>query len=309
MLRNILFVLMGGIMHLFAADIEIDGAKNLCRIEGVTYPSVGLGTYPLRGEICTTAVACAANDGYRIIDTATFYDNFESIAQAIKGQDRKELYIISKVWHDQQSPLAIRHDLQQTLKRLDINYLDAYLLHWPNSAIPIEETLYAMDALREEGKIRHIGLSNVTVNHLKRALEVGVPITWVQVEMHPYFYDKELLDFCQAHGIFIQAWRPLDLGRIKDDPILVAIGNKHGKTPCQVALRWIVQHDCIPLPGSKSETHIKENFNSLNFSLSSEEMEQIDHRAALGKRCRVTHDFGLGFCDEFDLSYEECWPK
>ena len=296
-------------MRLSAASIEIDAEKGSCRIEGTTYPSIGFGTYPMKDNVCTIAVSHAMDYGYRMIDTATFYDNFESIAHALQGRDRGQFYIISKVWHDQQSPIALRCDLEQTLKHLRTDYLDLYLLHWPNSTIPIEETLHAMNLLRKEGKIRHIGLSNVTVNHLKRALEVNVPITWVQSEMHPYFYDRALLDFCQSHDIAIQAWRPLDLGRIKDDPLLVSIGNNHGKTPCQIALRWIVQHGCIPLPSSKNEAHIKENLDSLNFSLSTEEMDQIDHRAAAGKRFRVTEDVGLGFCDEFDLTYQQCWPK
>ena len=103
-----------------------------------------------------------------------------------------------------------------------------------------------MDALRREKKIRHIGLSNVSVNHLKKALEVGVPITWVQVEMHPYFYDGALLEFCRENGIGVQAWRPLNLGKFGEDELLIEIGKKHGKTVSQVALRWIVQHGCVP---------------------------------------------------------------
>lgn len=294
-------------MHSFA--VEVDIKNDICKVDGVNYPSIGFGTYRLTGKKCTAAVDQAARAGYRIIDTATYYENFDGVAEALKGHDRRGFYIISKVWHDRQSPEDLRRDLDITLKQLQTDYLDAYLIHWPNSKIPIKETLAAMEELRQAKKIRHIGLSNVSVNHLKKALEVGVPITWVQVEMHPYFFDVDLLDFCREHSITVQAWRPLDLGRIGEDKMLVDIGKKYGKTACQVALKWIIQHGCIALPGSKSETHIRENLDIKDFFLSKEEMCQIDQRAIKGDRFRLEEEHGLGFTDEFDFSYDECWPN
>ncbi len=298
-------------MHAFASSnsVEVDILSSFCKIDGVNYPVVGFGTYPLTGKVCTEAVEQAAKAGYRIIDTATYYENFEGIAEALKGQDRCSFYIISKVWHDRQSPEDLREDLDLTLKQLQTNYLDAYLLHWPNSKTSIKKTLATMEELRKQKKIRHIGLSNVSVNHLRKALKVGVPITWVQVEMHPYFFDSDLLNFCREHSITVQAWRPLDLGRMSEDKMLIDMGIKHGKTACQIALKWIVQHGCIPLPGSKSQTHIRENLDIRDFSLSKEEMQQIDQRAIRGTRFRLGEEQGLGFTDEFDFSYENCWPN
>lgn len=298
-------------MHVFASSnpIEVDIKRGVCKIEGIGYPIIGFGTYPLTGKVCSIAVEQAIKSGYRIIDTATFYENFDSIAQALKGQERHRFYIISKVWHDKQSPEDLHKDLDRTLEQLQTNYLDAYLLHWPNSKISIKQTLAAMEQLREQKKIRHIGLSNVSVNHLKKALEMGIPIAWVQVEMHPYFYDRELLNFCGEHSITVQAWRPLDLGRISEDTMLKEMGNKYGKTACQVALRWIIQHGCIPLPGSKNAHHIQENLDIMNFALSKEEMQKIDQRAITGTRFRLKEEHGFGFTDELDFSYEECWPN
>lgn len=269
---------------------------------------LGFGTYPLKGEVCMEAVKQAYKDGYRIFDTATYYRNFDAIAEALKGKERSSYSIISKVWHSMHAPEHLRKDLEWTLEQLKTDYLDTYLLHWPNSGIPIEKTLLAMDELRKAGKIRRIGLSNVSVNHVKRALEVGVPIHSVQVEMHPQFYDPELLQFCQERSIQVQAWAPLGRGRISEDTALAKIGEKYGKTASQVALRWIIQHGCLPLPGSKSAAHIHENREVLDFALSPEEMAAIDERAKQGERERFTKE-RIGFTDEFDFTYEECWPK
>lgn len=302
-MRILLFVL-GVFMNVFASTVEIDSQAGLCKIEGVEYPMVGYGTYlAMRPE----SVLQAAEAGYRIIDTATLYKNFEGIAEAFTQLDRSQFYIISKVWRDKQSPVDLREDLEQTLQRLGMDYIDAYLLHVPNSEISIEETLNAMQQLKEERKIRHIGLSNVSVNHVKRALEVGIPITWVQVEMHPHFYDPALLAFCKLHAIGVQAWAPLGRGRISNDPALAKIGQKYGKTASQVAIRWIVQHGCIPLPGSKNAGHMRENRDAMDFTLVKEDMEAIDHMAREGKRERFTKK-AFGFEDEFDFSYEQCWP-
>lgn len=283
--------------------------------EGIAIPTnppsrisleIGFGTYLLTGDEGAAAMEKAASFGYQIIDTATYYKNFAEVASMLKKFGRERFYLISKVWHDKQSPSDLQEDLDHGLKELQTDYLDAYLLHWPNSKEPIEKTLRKMEELRQQKKIRHIGLSNVTAHHVRRALEVGVPISCVQVEMHPFFYDAELIRFCQEHSIAVQAWAPFARGRVCNDPLLSTIGRKYGKTASQVAIRWILQHGCIPLPSSKKEEHMQENRDVFDFALSAEEMEKIDARALSGKRERVTKNW-IGFDDEFDFSYEECW--
>lgn len=279
------------------------------QIEAIHYPGVGFGTYPLKGDICFRAILQAAEKGYRIIDTATFYDNFIPIGNALKKFNRKDFYLISKVWPDKQTPQGLQQDIELTLSQLQTNYLDAYLIHWPNSKIPIENTLEMMDSFRKKGLIRHIGFSNVTVNHLKRILEHKVPIAWVQVEMNPIFYDAKLLQFCKEKSIAVQAWAPLARGRLVKDTLLNRLGEAYHKLPTQIALKWIVQHHCLPLPGSQSENHLRQNLDIFDFTLSQEDMRAIDHQAATGQRTRITPNLGLGFIDEFDFTYEQCWPK
>lgn len=294
-------------MNSYSNLIQFHPEKTICIIEGVDYPAVGFGTFPL-GALCTAAVEQAAYSGYRIIDTATCYENFGSIAQAFQSHNRSHFYLISKVWHDMQTPESLHKDLENTLYELQISYLDAYLLHWPNNTIPIGKTLATMQKLQNEKKIRHIGLSNVTVYHLKKALECGIPITWVQIEMHPLFCDKALLDFCKKHTVAIQAWAPLNRGNLCHDKMLNDIGKKHKKTASQVALRWIVQHECLPLPCSKNPHHIQDNLTIQDFYLSDEDMQQVDKRAFAGTRFRLTEEYGFGFTDEFDFTYDQCWP-
>lgn len=271
-------------------------------IDNQPYPIVGYGTYPATGNECAKAVEAAIKAGYKIIDTATFYRNIEPIGDVVKRHGRQNFYIISKVWIDSLTPDKVREDFAKTLEQLQTDYLDAYLIHWPISKVPIDQTLKAMDELRLAGKIRHIGVSNFTINHLRKALECKVPITWNQVEMHPHFYDPELLGFCRQKSIVVQAWGPLARGRLSEDKLLKSLGEKHGKTPAQVAIRWIIQHGCVPLPGSKSPEHLRQNFDVMDFKLSDKEMKMIDDIAKGGERERYS------WLDEFDYTYEECWP-
>lgn len=273
-----------------------------CLIEGVNYPPVGFGTYKLQGDVCYEAVAEAFELGYRIVDTATYYENFEPISRALKKFGRKNFYLISKVWPDSHTRPLLQKDLEMSLQKLQTTYLDAYFLHWPNSAVPIEETLSTLDEMRQKKLIRHIGLSNVTCNHLKRALECGVSIAWVQVEFSPFFYDEELLGFCKKQGVAVQAWSPLGRGRTEEDANLVALGKKYRKTPSQVALRWILQEGSLSLPSSHTHQHMAENFNILDFHLAEAEMKGISDKAKAGSRYRISFD-------EFDFPYEKCWPK
>lgn len=293
--------------------IEIN-TNGVCRIGKQEYLAIGFGTAHMKRnpDLCFKSVKTAAEVDYRIFDTATRYQNFGPISKALEGYEHRDFYIISKAWHNAQTAEKLSEDLKVTLEQLKIDYLDAYFLHWPNSKVPIEDTLRTMEELRNRKLIRHIGLSNVTINHLKRALEVKVPIEWIQVEMSPFFYDAELTAFCQEHSIAIQAAAPLHENGIDEDSFIIELGKKYGKTAAQVSLRWVLQHGCLPLPRSGNPEHIKQNREILDFRLSEEDMRAIDERAKQGTRkIRVVGEAAKveGFTDEFDFSYAQCWPK
>ncbi len=276
--------------------------SGLCKIEHFKAPAVGFGTYPYRGEVCERAVKDALDSGYRIFDTATLYQNFPPVGRALNTLNREEYYLISKVWPSDQTHSGILSDIKLTLHELEMDYLDAYLLHWPNSRIPIEETLGTLHELQKEGLVRHIGMSNVTVHHLKRALELQIPLQWIQTEMHPYFCDFKLLEMCRKEGITPQAWAPLSRGKLGSDPFLEEMGKAHQKSSAQIALRWIFQHGCLSFPGSQNPKHIQENLEIFDFALTSEEMSTIDNHARVGQR-------EVYSIHEFDHTYEECWPR
>lgn len=279
-----------------------------CNIDNQILPVIGFGTYPLQGQACEQAVQAALQVGYRIFDAATYYNNFREISKALASIKRSELFIISKVWHDAQTQQLLKQDLTRTLESLNVQYLDAYLLHWPNSTQPIMPIINSLAHFINDKVVRYIGLSNVNVNHIQKAIDKGMNISFVQIEMNPFFYDKVLVDFCHKNNIVVQAWAPLGRGRVRQCSHLLEISKKYQKTPAQIALRWIVQQGCIPLPGSSNILHIRNNFEIHDFALTQEDMNIINHKAQFGQRERVTLGMGLGFADEFDYTYEKCWP-
>lgn len=283
--------------------------NGICAINNKSYPSIGYGTSHLHDHVSMHLVKCALQIGYRVIDTASSYNNFISLGKILKKEVRDDIYLTSKVWPDHQTSEKLTNDLFLCLKQLQTDYLDAYLLHWPNSKILIEETLNTMVNLKNTGLIRHLGMSNVSVNHLKRIAHLCHNLSWIQVEMNPFFCDFELLEFCQHNNLNIQAWGSLARGKVFQDDMLKEVGKKHNKTAGQIAIKWIIQLGCLPLLSSRNIFHLLENFVLNDFTLSVDEIEAINNKAKNGQRTRLTQERNLGFTDEFDLSIEQCWPS
>jgi 2,5-diketo-D-gluconate reductase B len=246
-------------------------------IKGEKVPSLGLGTWRLSGEECARAVERALALGYRHIDTAQMYRNEDEVGKGMQssGVDREEVFLTTKVWPSDFSRERTIQTTRQSLKRLRTDRVDLLLMHWPSRGVPLEETLGAMRELQEEGSVRHIGVSNFPPSMVEDAAR-HAEIFCNQVEYHPYEAQDELLDQAKEMDYLLTAYRPLSKGTILDDETLREIGKAHGKTPAQVALRWLIQQEKVAaIPKATSEDHLRSNFDVFDFELSDEEMERV----------------------------------
>jgi 2,5-diketo-D-gluconate reductase B len=256
-------------------------------IQGTRVPVLGFGTWLITGPDATEAVRDALEIGYRQIDTARAYENEREVGRGIadSGLAREELFLTTKVPFDEASADEVERDCEQSLERLGVDYLDLLLLHWPNPDVPLEETLKALTALRADGRIRNLGVSNFPAGLLKQALDLA-PVFCDQVEYHPFLDQSRLLELARANDVLITAYSPLAHGKVPDDETLNRIGREHGKTAGQVALRWLLDQDHVsPIPKASSHERRVENFEVFDFELSDADRERI---AALRKDLRTT---------------------
>lgn len=244
---------------------------------GLMIPTLGLGTWDLRGKEGLRAISAALAMGYRHIDTAEMYENHEIVGEAIADFERAELFITSKV----DSPHLHYDDVlavcDATLLELGTDYLDLFLIHWPNPDVPMPQTFDALQHLVERGKVRDIGVSNFQPHRMRQALKISPhPIANNQVELHPYLWQDELVGLCHENGVTVTAYAPLARTKILQDDTVRMIADKHDVTPGQVSLRWLLQKGCIVIPRSSSEEHLQENMDVFGWSLSRVDIQAID---------------------------------
>jgi methylglyoxal/glyoxal reductase len=246
---------------------------------GVKMPQLGFGVFKVKnGNETVESVKKAVEVGYRAIDTAAIYENEEGVGQAIRecGVPREELFITSKVWNTEQGYETTLKAFEDSLNRLGLEYLDLYLIHWPGKDKYLE-TWRALEKLYKDGKVKSIGVSNFHVHHLENLLansEVKPVVN--QIELHPLLTQVEIRDYCAKHEIKVESWSPLGRGNLLEEPTINHIAKKHGKSPAQVLIRWHLQHDLVVIPKSITPSRIKENAQVFDFSLSLNEMNQID---------------------------------
>ena len=242
-------------------------------------PILGLGTWRLSGDETINVVKKALKIGYNHIDTAEMYGNEKEIGDAIKDVDRAKLFLTSKVWYDNLHYQDVLSVCRESLRKLGTNYLDLYLIHWPNPSIDMKETFQALKKLYSEGTIKAVGVSNFTIKNLKLALAVcqslSLPITVNQVEFHPFLYQESLLNFCRENHISLTAYRPIAKGLVNDNLIIRQIAQKYQKSPAQITLRWLTQLDIITIPKASSEEHLTENINIFDFKLEKSDMKKM----------------------------------
>jgi 2,5-diketo-D-gluconate reductase B len=246
-------------------------------IKGKRVPSLGLGTWQLSGQECVRVVDRALALGYRHIDTAQMYANEGEVGRGMRnsGVGREEIFLVTKVRTSRFSHDDVIHSTHESLKKLQTEYIDLLLMHWPNPSVPLEETLGAMTELQEEASVKHLGVSNFPPSMVEEATEHAT-VFCNQVEYHTYTAQDELLDQAKEMDYLLTAYSPVAKGRVSNDATLREIGEAHGKTPTQVALRWLIQQVKVAaIPKAASEDHLRSNFDIFDFGLSSEEMERI----------------------------------
>jgi diketogulonate reductase-like aldo/keto reductase len=257
--------------------------NNFVLNNGVLIPNIGYGTWKSPNDETTTdAVLCAIKNGYRHIDTAAIYGNEESVGKAISlsGIDREKLFITSKVWNTNRGYNNTIKAFEESLSKLNLDYLDLYLIHWPASSSQFDnweeinlDTWRALEKLYRDGKVKAIGVSNFRKHHLDNILEnCEIKPMVNQLEIHPGFVQKELCDFCQGEEIVVEAYSPIGSGQLLKDAVLLGLSQKYSKSVAQLCIRWCLQHNTLPLPKSVTETRIIENSEIFDFKIEDEDM-------------------------------------
>lgn len=259
---------------------------------GDKMPRIGFGTWKIpEGEQAYEATITALKTGYRHIDTAFIYGNEHSVGRAVNAVDidREDIFVTTKLWTD-----VVGYDnaiiaCQASLERLGLDYIDLYLIHWPDIPKRLEAWRALVD-LQKEGLIHHIGVSNYAVEHLEEIRNNSTTTPEVnQIELHPLVYkqQQDILTYCQKHNILVEAYSPFAQGRALNNEQVGVIAKKHNKSSAQVLVRWALQHNAIPLPKASHEERMQQNINVFDFELSKDDMKHLDE---IDDEYRVTRD-------------------
>lgn len=251
--------------------------------DGIAMPQLGLGVWKAAdGDEVVNAVQTALESGYRMIDTAMVYQNERGVGEGIRaaGLNRDDIFITTKLWNSDQGSETVRPALKASLERLGLEYVDLYLIHWPTPSRDLfVETWKEFIKLKEDGLTRSIGVSNFRIEDLERLKqETGVVPVVNQIELHPYFQQRELREYADKNNIRIESWSPIggSKGNLLEDEVIASISERHHKSAAQVVIRWHIQHGLIVIPKSVNENRIKENLNVFDFELSEDDMALLD---------------------------------
>ncbi|AXI07948.1 aldo/keto reductase [Oceanobacillus zhaokaii] len=263
--------------------------QNITLNNGLEMPQLGFGVWQVPDEEATAAVEKAFESGYRSIDTAKVYGNEAGVGRAIANSNipREELFITTKVWNADHGYENTLKAFDASLERLGLDYVDLYLIHWPTPKFDeYVETYKALEKLYKDGRVKAIGVCNFAIEHLERILnECEIVPAINQVECHPYLQQKELKEFCQKHGILVEAYSPLMNGRdVLEDDVVRELAEQYRKTPAQVILRWHLQTGVVVIPKSVTPSRIEENIDVFGFELSEADMKKL---ATLDRNIRI----------------------
>ena len=265
---------------------------------GISLPRLGLGTFRMQGDVCRAAVESARALGYRHFDTAEMYANEEAIGAAIaeSGIPRKDPHVTTKVWHENLAPDAIRRAFDASLKKLRLDFVDLYLVHWPSRSMNLPAIFETLLRLKDEGRTRAIGVANFTVALLRTTVEeIGAPIACNQIEYHVMLDQSKVKKYLDDRSIPLVAYCPLAQGRVTSDETLVRIGKKHNANAAQVALKWLLdQKGVAAIPKASRRESQKANVDALKLALDDDDRKAI---AALPKERRFVNP---GFAPAWD---------
>jgi diketogulonate reductase-like aldo/keto reductase len=246
---------------------------------GVEVPAIGLGTWNMDGE-AEIAVLKALELGYRHIDTAKIYDTEKAIGRALKKTNipREEIFITTKLWTSDQGYDRAIEAMDTSLSKLDLEYVDLYLVHWPVADEETRtETWKAMEDIYNLGKAKAIGVSNYELHHLGEMDSYAeIMPAMNQIEVHPFWYRKDLVEYCHSHDIAVTNYSPLMRAHHLDNPVIQAVAKKYGKTPAQIVLRWGIELGDVVIPKASSERHLQENIDIFDFSLTEKDMQMME---------------------------------
>lgn len=251
------------------------------------FPEIGFGTWRIaEQDAANKAILAAIEAGYRLFDTASSYENEAVIGEAIRntGYSREKIWISGKVWNDDRGYEATLKAFSSTIKKLGVDYLDCYLIHWPASAAVHEnaaqidaDTWKALEKLYMDGYVKMIGVCNYRIQHLERLGRTANVRPMVnQIEYHPGFGQPEVVEYCKKEGMIVEAWSPLGRGKLTKKKPVRELAETYQRTPAQICLRWLIQKGLVPLPKSVTPERIYSNYNIWDFEISEDDMKQMD---------------------------------
>ncbi|WP_256392628.1 aldo/keto reductase [Natronoarchaeum rubrum] len=244
---------------------------------GDEMPMIGYGTWDIGGETVQEGVRAALDAGYTHVDTAEGYMNEAEIGEVLAEYDRDDVFLTSKVLPKNLEYESVRRSCEESLEKLGTDYLDLYLIHWPNPAVSLRETLDAMAQLHEEGKVRNVGVSNFSPYQLGAANHVSdVPIAVNQIEYHPYLQRPDWIETARESDTVVEAAAPLARTEVLGDDTVQELADEYDRTPAQIVLRWAIENDVVAIPKSSSPEHVRDNFELFDWSLDDTDRERLD---------------------------------